>query len=385
MIDIIPKKILKVSEIKKLENYSCDFNNYYVIKKYMEEIFKQWITGEKIKNPMTIFLIRQLHSGKLDKLEQKLKNLQEKIGEESLNSISDELKDEKGNEVEVIKKLKSLQGEIIAFNNLPVTEHNNLKKCKEVGDWENDHAIISVKTILDLDLNYQLIEETIKGMAFVKENDILRRYNKIRFKEGINLDDNFRTNVINFLENLFLNILYIIDLGLNSQDEIEVKTVKYFHKKDIQTGNIEVTVNGYIEGRSKKIVEFNFQEYRTGESKLKHIFSIKMEVNVKNDSTFLINYNTNSYFEGCAIDWDVLKKKITHHLVKIDKNKDNKKRIIGWINISIHPKHECYFLENKERVSEFLKIIKCDRKYELYFCFNPQFGFNLKKSIIFNI
>lgn len=385
MIDVLPKKLLKKSETKKLASYPCDFQNKIFIKKYLKDIFGKWIESESIKNPMTIFWVRQLYKRRLDKLEKNLENLQRKLGENNLRGIFNELENESGDEISVVRKIESLKGEITAFKELVNNGYDNLGKINQVGDWENDNSIISVKSILDLDFNYQLLGEIITGMFFAEENSILRKYNKINFKNGKNVDYKFQKNIVDFLADSFLSALNFTDKELGYSDKVEIKTTKYFCERNIQTGYIEIFVNGYVENASKKIIEFNFREDRAGEEKFKHRFTMKMETYKENSGIFSINYETDAYWEGNALDWSVLEGRIKKHIDEFDKNLNKQKKqknFIGWINISVHPKHEYYIKGNKEKVSEILKTVKCDRNYKIYFCFNPQVSFDLTTAII---
>ena len=85
------------------------------------------------------------------------------------------------------------------------------------------------------------------------------------------------------------------------------------------------------------------------------------------------------------LDFNYLCESIQKHLEKFDKNKQNLKNgkdFVGWIDISIHPMHQCYVLGNKQRIEEFVRTIKCDKQYKVVFCLRPQSNFNLTKAII---
>jgi len=384
MIDIMPKKLISRKDLKNWQNYSAGLDDKKFTKKYLEATMKKWV--EKLSNPLAIFWVQKLFEDKLEKLDENLKALEGKLSEKNLKLIFGELENEGGDTEAVIRKIKSLKGEITAFNKLASEGHKNLKKINQGGDWESDTIIISVKSVLDLDVNYQLLESTIRGMIYIQENDILRKYSRIEFRDEKKLDHKFRTKIVWFLENSFLNTLRFIDSELENTDDIKIKTSKSYVENNQQTGYLEICSHGYVDG-SEKVVEITLRKDRAGEQKLEHQLKIELEDRSTEDSkTFSIGFGTNAYWEGQGLDLDYLSKSIHKHLEKFDKDKQNLKNVkdfVGWINISIHPMHECYVLGNKQRIKEFVRTIKCDRQYKVMFCLSPQMGFDLTEAIIF--
>lgn len=221
-------------------------------------------------------------------------------------------------------------------------------------------------------------------MFFIQENDILRKYSYIDLQDSKKMDHQFRTKVIEFLQNSLLNILRFIDNELAQVDDAETKTTKFYFKGEKQTGYLEARAFGYTDN-SEKVIEIILKEGRAGEEKIEHQLKIKFESRVEESKTFSIGFDTNTYWEGQGLDFNYLCDSISKHLKKFDQDKNGikNKNFIGWINISVHPMHECYILGNKQKVEEFVKEIKCKRKYKVVFCLNPQMGFDLTKAIIF--
>ncbi|MCK4527982.1 hypothetical protein KAW18_11480 [candidate division WOR-3 bacterium] len=380
----IPKEFISQKDINNWERYSTGLKDNKFVKKYLETTLKKWVGN--LSNPLSINWVQWLYKNKLKKLNEHLEAFENRMGEENLTSIFSELKKEGDDTETVIIKIRSLTGEIIAFNKLISNGHKNLKKISEGGDWESETAIISVKSILDLDLNYQLIENTIQGMVCIKENGILRKYSKIRLHDEKKLDHKFRTKIIWVLENSLLNTLQFIDGELENNDNVEIKTTKFYIENGQQTGYLEICLYGDSDD-SKKTVAAALQEDRVGKPKLEHQLRIELGINYSQYSNvFSISFETNTYWDGQNLDFDYLQKSIQKHLEKFDKEqRRSNKSFIGWINISIHPMHERYVLENKEKIEELLRTTKGDRQYKVVFCLNPQWGFDFKKAIIFEV
>jgi len=382
----LPKNLISKKDLKIWKKYSAGLKDKKFVKKYLETTLKKWV--KNLSNPISINWILWLYKNKLEKLNKNLESLENKMGEENLTLIFDELKKEGGNTESVLIKIDSLTGEIIAFEKLTDDGHTNLIKISTGGDWESETAIISVKSILDLDLNYQLIENTIQGMICIQENSILRKYSKIRLDDEKKLDHKFRKKIIWFLENSLLNTLQFIDEELENNDNIEIETTKFYIKKKQQTGYLKIYLYGNSK-HSKKTITITLQEDRVGKPKLEHQLEIYFRINDSQyRNIFSISFNTNTYRDGKPLDFDRLQESIQKHLNKFDQDKEklkNNKSFIGWINISIHPMHESYVLKNKEKIEEFMKTNKGDRKYTIVFCLNPQLGFDLRKAIIFKV
>ncbi len=339
---------------------------------------------------MDIFWIQWLYKNNLDELDQDLKKLEEKIGKDSLKLVFAELKNEDNRTEAIIKKMQSLKGEFVAFNKLSSDGYTGLKKMRQVGDWENDNTIISVKSILDLDLNYKLIEDTIRGMIFVKENEILRKYNHIDLRDGKKIDDQFRTKIITYLQNSLCSTIYFINNELTqvgNNGYVEVKISKFFVHNKVPSGYMEVCISGYSNycNSSKKVIKIDFKENRVGKEEQKHQLTIQLESKDGKNNTFSVHFDTQVYEEGQQLDLDYLSKRISEHLKHFDisVNKTNQKQFVGWINISIHSMHECYALQNKRKIENTIKGIKNDKQYKVVFCLTPQTGFDLKSAIPF--
>jgi hypothetical protein len=382
MIDM-PRKLISLKDINNWQRYSASLNDKAFVKKYLATILKKWV--ENLSNPLSINWVQWMYKDKMEKLDKQLRALENKLGEENLTLIFRELKKEHGNTEAVIRKIESLEGELIAYEKLTSYGHKKLRKISKDGDWESDTTTISVKSILDLDLNYQLIENTLRGMIYIKENGILRKYSKIRLHGEKKLDDKFRTKIIWFLEVSLLSTLQFIDGELENTDNLEIETTKFYVEKGQPIGYLKICSHGYA-NKSRKTVKILLQEDRAGKRKLERQLKIKLETNhTPYSKIFSIRFETNTYWDGHELNFDYLQDSIQKHLYKFDKDKQrlkNGKDFVGWINISIHSMHESYVLGNKQKIEAFLRKIKCDRQYKVMFCLNPQMRFDLTKAII---
>lgn len=380
------EKLIRLKDINNWENYSVGLNNKEFVKRYLESILKKWV--KKHPNPLSINWVQKLYEDKLENLDKILKVFENKMGKENLKSLLEELKKEGGNAESVTEKIESLIGEIIAFDKLTNEGYTKLRKIHEIGDWENDTTIISVKSILDLDLNYQLIENTIHGMIYVEENNILRKYSKIIPDCENEIDFKFRKEIIWFLENSLLNTLQFIDTELSNTVCVDIKERRVYFRNKRQTGDLQIRSYGDFHNSEKTILVI-LKETRYGLPGLEKQLKIRFRIgSTEYVEAFPICFPTDIYWGGEELNFDYLRKSIQEKLDKIDRNRkkvNDKKNFMGWINISIHSMHECYVLEKKKKIGEFMKISKGDRDYKVIFCLNPQRGFDLKKAIIFEV
>lgn len=383
MIDLMPKKLISINNINDWNKYLDNFKNLNYLKKYLKDSFRVWV--ENCKNPLSIPWISYLLEDNLEKQENNFKKLENFLGKNNFdNLISELVNDKTKNPHAISKKIESLFGEIFAFSEI-IKKYKNIKKINENGDWLCDgNVILSVKTKFSLDYNYQLIENTIKSLFFIKENNILRKYNDINLEQFKNIDDKFRNKVVWFLESHLASLLEFFDFQLNHWSSLNLSEIKYFFENNKLQSSLELDSDIYQEN-SKNYIDIFLKEYRSGEPELNHQIKISLS-ELDNQDIVDISFDTNSFWNGSEIDWESLK--IKNLLEEFDskyiKVKEQKKDFIGWINITIHPKHENYILY-EEILKKNLKTIISKRKYKIFIAFKFLWTSEAQKNLIVEI
>lgn len=383
MLDVMPKKFIKLSEINNWKNYSNGLIGQKFAKKYTEEILKKWV--ESMENPLINPWIHQLFENRLNGLNNFLEQLEDEIGEKNLFLFFNEIMNEGSESEYILKKIKSIYGEIRTFNELKKENPNQIKKISKIGDIECDNEIISIKTILDLDLNYQIIEEIIRGLLLIEENKVVRKFNYIKLMNGENIDDNFLFSVSDFLNSTLIDSLEYMSKQIH-QDYIHIELfMNKYDKAGIRNSLFESKINKYA--NHEDIIIFELSEKLIGENN-NRISKIKLrfvdDLN-KQKNSFSVSYDTNTYFEGNEISELFLRNRISSIIRKFDESftkVPEDKEFIGWINITIHPTHEDYVINNKEKIHSLLKSIVGDKEYEIRVSLNPQWGFDLKETTV---
>ncbi len=356
MIDLIPNLLISRKDLKNFAIYLKNLVKFSFVKKYFCDICKNWI--EKLPNPLEIDIMRLILYSDLNYFDENLKKYENELGKENLKNTFQELLNEGCKSEHILRKFHSLVSEIYAGNELQKEGFKDLKKIKSYGDWESKGKIISVKTIFDLSFNFEIIENVLKGLIFIKENIILRKYNNVYIGEYKNLNYLFLEKILKFIRDDLIK--YFTDIEKNIQSNI-------FYK--IEKDNVSIFASyGYV------LIEIHDEN-----SFIKINFEENCESNLYNFRT-----SENSFAINEKFDLIKIKKKIDEKINDFNKNicKDN---FIGWINICIHPKHESYIKNNfkilKEELKDYLKL----KEYPIYFCFLPKIGFDFKDPIIFEI
>lgn len=300
--------------------------------------------------------------------------MEKSIGESNLSELLYELKNQKSNPAQITTKIHSLFGEIFTYSEL-IKKYNKVDKIKEYGDWLcDDKTVVSVKTKNELDHNYEIIENAIRALYFIKENSFIKKYNHIRIEDGKNIDDKFRTSVIWFINSALSEFIYFQDKQLNTWNNFELETVKYFDN-DIPRSTLKVEVEVFKDNTDEEdVISLFIKEDRNGE-KQNFNHQIKLEFNSRLDkNTLSVSYDTNVFWVKDKADFSDLKISIQDYLKKFDKSysiidKQNK-NFIGWINIFLHSKHEV-FIPNSEDLIKEIKDNKGNREYIIILALRP--------------
>ena len=387
MIDLMPKKLISLKEVNNWNKYIKNLGKLHFVKKYLGNIFKTWVS--KNDNPMSITWLANLYDNNLNYLNNKLKKMEETIDEDILYALFNELKKQKRDPAGITTKIQSITGEIIAFRELN-KKYSKVERMEQIGDWLCDsNTVVSVKTKNELDLNYQIIEDTLRSLYFIKENKFLRKYNDIDIKKGKNIDDKFRNSILWFINSRLIDFIHFSDNQIPKWDNLNLETTKYFSGNGKLQGYFEVEVkilNDYI-GRYISLLLKEDHNRKSEESKHQIEFIFK-EYHDKN--TLGVSFDTNAYWinENNKIDWQKLEKFINGYLIKFDISYNNSrkhsKNFIGWINIIINPEHESYIRDSEELKKDIIDNMNRigKREYRIIFAFIFKWSFSSKKNII---
>ena len=279
-----------------------------------------------------------------------------------------ELKTQKSDPAQITTKIHSLFGEIFTYSEL-IKKYNKVDKIKEHGDCLcDDNIVVSVKTKNELDHNYELIENAIRALYFIKEKDLLKKYNNIRIEEGKNIDDKFRNSVIWFINSALTEFIYFQDRQLDTWDNFKLETTKYYFDNSKLQSILEVKTEFFKDNTNKDVITIFLKEDRSGE-KQNFSHQIKLELNSWPDkNTLSVLYDTNVFWVNDKVDFSDLKNSIDDYLKKFDKSyltiKEQNKKFVGWINIFLHSKHEVFIPKSEDLIKE-IKDIKGDREYKI--------------------
>lgn len=373
MIDVMPQKLISKNDLNNWSFYSDNIERLKYVKKHLLVVFEYWI--KNIHNPLSISWVQELFTNELTYLDKNLEELEKNPGENDLKNLLKELQNLRTKHSdEVYQKILSLEGEIFVFRELS-KKYRSIKKIQESGDWEYNNTICSVKSLLCLDFNYRVIENTIKSLFFIKKNDVLRDYNYIRLGRHKKIDYEFREKIICFLEEdindlltslTFLRHNYVLEgikLRRDYRDAMQLKDLGYLLVDILECGN-------------SKGIQIIIKEDRPAEAELNHQIEIILENDPTRKDCVSIRYDTDGYCAGDKIDPKFIEARVKEKVEEFDKSssKVKNKNFEGWINISIHAMHEDYIKNNVEEMQQSVGRAIGSKDYKIHVVF--QFGLN---------
>ena len=378
MIDLMPTKSISLKDLNNWNKYFKNLNKLFFVKKYLGDTLKTWVENKNNFNPLSISLIANLFKNGLGSFNKNLSVMEKSIGENNLSELFYELKIQKSDPAQINTKTHSLFGEVFAYFGL-IKRSNKVDKIKEFGDWLcDDKTVVSVKTKNALDHNYELIENAIRALYFIKENSFLKKYNNIEISQGKNIDDKFRNSVIWFINSALSEFIYSQNKQLDTWNNFKLETTKYFDN-GISQSTLKVEVEVFKDNADEEdVISLLIKEDRNGE-KQNFNHQIKLEFNSRSDkNTLSVLFDTNAFVVNDKVDFSDLKSYIQDYLKNFDKsysiiNKQNKD-FVGWINISLHPKNEV-FIPNSEDLIKEIKDIKGNREYKIILALRPVWNF----------
>lgn len=374
MLDLMPSKSIRLKDLNDWNKYSKNLNKLLFVKKYLGDTLKTWVQNKNNSNPLSITLIANLFKNTLSSFNKNLSVMEKSIGESNLSELLYELKNQKSDSAQIETKIHSLFGEIFTYSEL-IKKYNKVDKIKEHGDWLcDDKIVVSVKTKNELDHNYEIIENAIRALYFIKENSFLKKYNHIRIEDGKNIDDKFRTSVIWFINSTLSEFINFQDRQLNTWNNFKLETIKYYFDNSKLQSILEVEAEFFKDNAKKDVISIFIKEDRSGERQSSS-HQVKLRFNSWPDkNTLSVTYDTNVFWVKDKADFSDLKISIQDYLKKFDKSysiiNEQNKNFVGWINIFLHSKHEV-FIPNSEDLKKEIKDIKENREYKIILALRP--------------
>lgn len=382
MLSFMPKKLIKSSDLNNWEKYSKNLEKISFVNNYLGATLKEWVRSSD--NPLSISLVERLYNNNLDSFNNNLAKMEKSIGKDNLSDLFHELSLQRGSPAGINTKIDSLFGEIYCYSELD-RNYNKVVKIKEIGDWLCDENIfISVKTKNDLNFNLEIIENTLRSLYYIKENNILREYNNIKVRENKNIDDKFRNNILWFLNSELVKFINFQDNQLERWNNLRQEARRYFFENNEFNSYLNLEVEFFKGDNKKNIISFLLREDRIGEKEsLEHLIKIIFKES-SNKKTLSILFDTDTWWGDPEIRWLDLKDSINSYLEKFDKCHSyiirKNKNFIGWINIFLHAKHENYSLKTNEIMKDVKNIIG-KKEYKIILALVPRWN-SLKPNII---
>ncbi len=395
MIDLLRGCLIKKDSINEWDSYPKNIDKFPYVKKYLEPLLRKWI--KSTSNPLAIEWVVLLLTGGMERSEEAFKGLEDNLGEDNLRKVLNELenskksiKSKKEDADQISIKIASLWGEILVYSSLK-ERYGFVEKMEKTGDWLcNGSIIISVKTKLDLDLNYELIENSIRSLFYLKENDAIgRRYSIVSLMRPVNIDHAFRQKINWFIEKHLSDSIIRSDKLMYSIDSIQEELLKRYDDKEGRSSMLTVKLTGGIYNGVRQIVAI-IREKRTYDQN-EHSMEIyfKQSKNDLHRSYYMSQKLTDSWWGEPKIDEELLRKWIEGPKERIDidykKAVGKRREFVGWININLHPRYQDYFTKSEVEIQKALDGVLKGIDYKVFVSFALSRPFKVGELRVFEI
>ncbi len=303
------------------------YKNKFKEAPYLSSFLEKWLFSGTIENPLEVGWFFRMYES------QKYLNQQERTFSkyvEKYPKLFDELIISNCSVFEAQRKLASFMEEFRAMIALEKMGFKDIQKVSEFGDWLCEDKIISVKTKFGLDFNYNLIEDSLLGTAYIKENTYLRESMGC-WIEGDYLNNQFIKKVLSYIRSELNRSLERV-----WNESLQDGTILV--KKD----DFEVQVLNTID-RGVYITEYKDGQHGCS--------GLEMSYKLSSNKYFNVQSENDAYFTGEGIDWSKIfrnEKSFMKSLRELSlKTKDYP---VGWIGVPIHDKFQKYVTDNKDTV-----------------------------------
>ena len=350
-LTMLPEKPIPLRAARDWANYERNLGTTPLVREYLLEILKSWVESTRIPNPLALPWVRALVNGDLGFLEKILSDFEGNMGESNLSTLIPDLLRRNEPLQHTHRRLSALFGEVMTFRKLRELGAENVEKLTTWGDWRADELTISVKTILDIDRNYRLIEDVAEGLAYLEEYPLVRATSHFRVFNGDGLDDRFMAKVLDFLHSDLEEMLEHLVTGMGHPRWAYSKG-EALRDPDMAGTNEKgrFRVKGF---RHLDEVTVELEDIGVGESpEQEHGIKFKMELRQDASHGFATSNDFNAWSGEPEIDREKLGRKIAGGLSKIERKNKGKdiSQFAAWINIEAHPSLQAGIAGHPEKI-----------------------------------
>jgi|GEM_PF-3035117 len=353
-LTMLPEAPVGLSEARSWALYEGGLAKTPLARKYLEEMLRSWVEQSGVPNPLVLPWVRALYDGMLSFLEPHLEDLETTLGDSNLASLVDDLLRKTGPALDLRKDVSALYGEVVAFRGLRGMGAKSIQKMTSRGDWHADGVDVSVKTILDIDHNYQQIEDSLEGNAYLEEFPTLRRMRRIQLRKGRGLDNELMSKVLRLLDHGLERLLAFL------LDDFGYPDWHYFSLEGLRVPEaVPVDEHGRLSLKAmrhgNRSILLVLEDIRAGEPPGSDGHGLEMDFEKSDDDShaFSTNNDLNAWWGMPEIDQKRLGKKIAGKAEEIMSKKREGSPLAGWINIETHPSLQQGIAARPEALRQF--------------------------------
>ncbi|MFC2106060.1 hypothetical protein ACFLS0_04850 [Candidatus Bipolaricaulota bacterium] len=380
--NMLPEKPIPLRVARDWSSYKKNLDATPLVRKHLLGILKGWVENPKIQNPLALPWLRHLIDGDLRSLEKHLAEFENYMGESNLSKLIPDLLPVGAPLQHTHRSLSALFGEVMTFRKLRELGAENVAKLTTWGDWQADELTVSVKTILDIDSNYKLIEDVVEGLGCLEEYPAMRATSHFRIFNGNGLDDRFLAKVLDFLHVDLEETLQYLVSGMGYPKWVYC-SVEALRIPEVAGTNEKGRLRANATRHNGKQILIALEDIRGGESpEQRHRIEFKIKLRQGVSYEFSANNDFNAWSGEPEIDRQKLRRQIVGKLETVAiKNKG--KDISGfaaWINIEAHPSLESGIAGHPGRIKALISELVEEVKFPvLVYIYG---GFELKKPLL---
>jgi hypothetical protein len=358
-LTLLPEQPISLHDAHNWATYKKSLERTPLAHKYLRETLRSWVEVADVPNPLVLPWIRSLVNGDLEFLERFLIDLESEMGESNLGMLLDDLLRKKGSASDIRRDIASLWGEIMAFRYLRDLGANEVKKITARGDWLADDQTVSVKTILDIDHNYGVVEDALEGYAYLDECPTIRQLAHVRVKNGRGLDYEFMAKVLRLIDMHLEKILAFLVKDLGFPDW-------YFSSIEVEALRIPEAAHADESGRlllkatrhDHEKMLLTLDDIRAGKpaNGPGHGIELEFELGEPESPEFSTTNDLNTWSGMPQVDKVRLGRQISGKICElVDKNAGkNLSEFAAWINIAMHPSLQQGVATQNDEFRDFL-------------------------------